>query len=171
VYSEEIFLFGLPVISLKAAPEDPKICNGPDAISLRVESTVEKPLIPFRDGLENAMWFANFDGKLFDEDTGWQFDSSRFDSNSVSLKLSRSVSSRPDFTQYGIEPGASIYLRSTPEILPVRYGMCNKASLTTLFNIPKFECCANVDCSNQAPSPGPNTHCCSLENVCVPCIG
>jgi hypothetical protein len=148
VFSKEIFLFGLPVVSLEPASEGVEICQGSNAIAFTVESKIEKPAIPFRDGLAKGLWYTNFDGKLFHENSAWEVASARNNVKSISLRLPRSARSRPGFSHYEIESGATVYLRATPEILPVPYGMYEERSLTSMFTVPKFECCFDEDCTN-----------------------
>lgn len=164
IWSEEFFLLGTPRIALQAAPEGAQICQGTNAIMLRVVSQQTRALIPFLNGLQqNAMWFANFDGRIFNEDTPWILSPDRNKVDSVTLSLPRSAISRPGFSFFEIQDGGSVYLRATPEIVPLpKYNMFAKASLKTLFPFQRFECCDDSDCTLRL---GPQSEC-TTNKIC-----
>jgi hypothetical protein len=158
IWSQEFFLLGTPRIALQAAPEGAQFCQGNNAITLKVVSQQTRALIPFLNGLQqNAMWFANFDPRIFVEDTAWIISPDQNKVDSVTLSLPRSAVSRPGFSFFEIQSGGSVYLRATPEIVPLpKYNMIAKVSLKTLFPFQKFECCDDSDCTLRL---GPQSKC------------
>jgi hypothetical protein len=144
IYSDKIFLLGTPRITLNAAPEGVQVCKGNDLMSIRVTTSLVKAALPFRNGLARGQWFPNLDGKLFKEDTPWIMSTDRTDFNSISLRLPKSVVNKDGVY---LQDGASVYLRATPEILPLPFSMYAKGNLKSLFpRIPQPNCCSNEDC-------------------------
>jgi hypothetical protein len=164
IWSEDFLLLGTPQIALQAAPEGAQLCQGSNAIVLRVISQQTRALVPFLNGVQqNALWFANFDGRIFTEDTAWILGPDRNKVDSITLTLPRSAVSRPGFSSFEIQNEGSVYLRATPEIIPApRYSMFAKASLKTLFPILKFECCDDSDCTRRL---GPDAQC-TTDKIC-----
>ena len=147
LFNDDFLLIGVPKIQL-AASGTPQLCQGSDAIILTVKTKTSRAIIPFRNGLRGGFWYANFDGRIFQEDTAWVLDPVRTNTDSITMRLPRSAINRPDFTSFEISDKASIILRATPEILPLpERSMFVKADLKSLFNIAKFDCCDNSDCS------------------------
>ena len=148
LFTDDLLLLGVPEITIKNSSQA-LICQGPDAIVLRVTTTLVRAVIPLLTGLKNGFWFANFDGTILSEFTPWLLDAKRTDVSLISMRLPRSAIGRSDFPFYEIQEGASIILRATPEIMPFPIlNLFAKAELLDLFgNIPRFDCCFDADCN------------------------
>jgi hypothetical protein len=149
LWSEDFSLLRTPQIVIQAG--DAQICQGNNAITLRVVSQQTLAPTSILNGVQpNAMWFANFDGKIFSEDTSWVLSPDRNNVDSVTLSLPRSTISRPDLSLFEIPNEGSILLRATPEAVPFpKYSMFARASLKTLFPLQSFECCDDSDCTQR----------------------
>jgi hypothetical protein len=143
IYSLDLFIVGMPRITLFAGETNPEFCVGNNAITLRVSARFEKALIPFRNGLLDYTYFANFDGKLFEEKTQWVLNPIAWTdfltySWSVTMRLPRSAISTLGFTKFGLQSGSTVYFRATPAIFPKPvFSMFAKARLEDLY--PQLE--------------------------------
>jgi hypothetical protein len=166
LYEADFFLFGTPRIELTAASEGPQYCIGDDAITLRVKTSVEKAKIPLLNGVKEGLWFANFDGKLFQENTPWTLGADRTNLDFVTLRLPRSTITKEGFSNFGLQSGARVYLRATPEVFPFpKYNMFATARLSDLFSsVLSFQCCDDTDCSRLYGMP--NSGRCTAQKIC-----
>jgi hypothetical protein len=142
VFSAEVTLFQLPSITFRLAPDSTQICEGSDAVTLQVLTTVNG------GGLDAlGRWFANFDGKLFKEDTDWSIKSDRTKIDSLTVNLPRSAISGSGFKFYETPTNASLILRATPKIAPLpKLNLFAKVQLKSFVRLANFECCDDSDC-------------------------
>lgn len=146
VFNKDFFMFGAPIVKLVASGP-PQLCQGSNAIVLTVKPELTKAIIPFRNGIAGGSWYANFDGRIFQETTSWVIDSSLTNTNSVTMKLPKFLIDQTGFSGYGITDKSSLILRATPQILPVpERSLFAKSELKSLFNLANFECCQSSDC-------------------------
>jgi len=164
IFETSLFLFGIPRIETVAG--ESAVCVGDNAIELTVETELETGFLPILDGLNDGLWFGNFDGTILSENTDWELEQDPTDVNKVTMRLPRSSTG-----SYEIFEGASVILRATPELLPFPpKSMFAKADLGELFpEIEPFECCESVDCVSKRDTSELNEgeeFVCNASNFC-----
>lgn len=145
LFEADILLLGIPEISMSIAPGYPKTCQGDDAVVFKVKTSLDKALIPFRTGLKEGSWYANFDGRVLKENTPWRLDPERSNTEEITMRLPKSALSGSS-SSYKIRPSSAIYLRATPAIMPLPpYSMFAKKKLLRL---TRFDSCDDPDCED-----------------------
>jgi len=166
IFEQDFFLLGIPNIDM--VPGGVQTCQGDDAIILTVDTKLDKALIPLLDGLKDGRWFSDFDGSVLSENTAWQLDQERTNTQSVTVRLPRSAIATQD--QFDIPAESSVILRATPEILPFPpKSMFTKASLADVFSddFEPFECCEDSDCVVKLGKAGRREErFCSIDGKC-----
>jgi hypothetical protein len=147
VFEDDLLLLGIPRYGEDDKSSSFSTCVGDDAIVLTVVVDIEKALIPFKNDVKDALWFANFDGKIFREITQWTLDGDITEASTVTMRLPRSAKNQ----DYKIDDGASVILRATPELVPFPpKAQFAKFDLVSLFpKVTPFQCCVDSDCQGR----------------------
>jgi len=165
IFEQDFFLLGIPNINTVSGGV--QTCQGNDAIILTVNTELDKAIIPFLDDLKDGKWFGNFDGTVLSENTNWELDDNRENTESISMRLPRSAIATQN--AFEILPESSVILRATPEILPFPpKSMFAKALLAEIFDdFEAFECCEDEDCVTKLGEPAVGEErFCAVDNQC-----
>jgi hypothetical protein len=150
-YSDTNKLTALPTFSLTLKP--PETCIGSDAIILTFVLSSNSPG-RHPGNVTSALWFGNFDPRVFVEDTYWSFRTVSLTSlTTIIICLPRST-----VCNYEMPESATMILRATLDTLPTPYSMFSEWFFPA-GSIPKFECCDTADC--------PSTRYCTAAGMCA----